>query len=81
MSLSEGETELAVESDELDETGAEPAVAARVPQFFKLFRPLLEVLADGADWNVPAASELVADRLGLDDEARAITLASAACSS
>jgi hypothetical protein len=76
MSLSEGETELAVESDELDETGAEPAVAARVPQFFKLFRPLLEVLADGADWNVPAASELVADRLGLDDEARAITLAS-----
>jgi hypothetical protein len=76
VSSTEGETDLADVAEELDEAGAEPAVAARVPQFFKLFRPLLEVLADGDDWNVPTASEVVAGHIGLDDEARALTLPS-----
>jgi hypothetical protein len=45
-----------------------------VPQFFALFRPLLEVLSDGADWNVPKAAEAVADRIDLDHDARRLQL-------
>ena len=60
--------------EELEEGGADAEVAARIPQFFELFRPLLEVLADGRDWKVQDASEAVADRIGLDEEARRLTL-------
>lgn len=76
VNSADGESELADVSEELDESGAEPAAAARVPQFFELFRPLLEVLSQRVDWNVPEASEAVADRVRLDDEARRLTLRS-----
>ncbi|HEX5924583.1 MAG TPA: winged helix-turn-helix domain-containing protein, partial [Baekduia sp.] len=57
-------------SEELDEATADPGVAAGIPQFFDLFRPLLEVLADGSDWKPPDAAEVVADAMGLREEAR-----------
>jgi len=63
-------------SEDLDEVGGEPEVAARIPQFFELFRPLLEVLADGCDWKVSALSEAIANRIRLDDEAKALRLPS-----
>ena len=70
--------ELAVdeESDELEQGKVGAGVAEEIPQFFELFRPLLEVLADGGDWKVADASEAVADRVGLDEAARQLTLPS-----
>jgi hypothetical protein len=76
VEYSEGEFPLEGVAEELDEAGADLGVAARIPQFVELLRPLLEVLADGRDWKVADASEAVADRLGLDAEARALTLRS-----
>ena len=76
MQFNEGDPKFDDVSEDLDEAGAEPGLAVSVPQFFELFRPLLEVLADGCDWKVADASEAVADRLGLDDEVRALTLQS-----
>lgn len=70
----QGDVEADGVSEELDEAGADPGVAARVPRFSELFGSLLEVLADGRDWRVPDASDAVADRIGLDTEARALTL-------
>ena len=64
MEYDEGEPELEDVSEELDEAGADPGVAARSPSSSKLFRPLLEVLADGRDWKVPDAAQAVAERLG-----------------
>ena len=75
MEHDEGELELEDVSDDV-EAAAEPGVAAEMPQFFDLFRPLLTVLADGRDWKVPDASEAVADRLGLSEEARLLRLRS-----
>jgi hypothetical protein len=72
----DGELELDDGAEELEDAGADPGIAARVPQFFDLFRPLLEVLADGRDWKIPDAAEAVADRIGLDNEARALKLGS-----
>lgn len=72
----EGGLELEDASEDVAEAGASPAAASAVPQFFELLRPLLEVLADGRDWKVPDASEAVADRLGLDDEVRALRVRS-----
>jgi hypothetical protein len=63
-------------SEDLDEASADPGVAARIPQPFELFRPLLEVLGDGQDWKIPDAAEAVADVLGLGDEARTLRLRS-----
>ncbi|MEA2445771.1 MAG: hypothetical protein QOJ12_3063 [Thermoleophilales bacterium] len=63
-------------SDELDEATADPGAAARIPQFFDLLRPLLEVLADGCDWKLPAAAEAVADAMELSEEARTLRLQS-----
>jgi hypothetical protein len=63
-------------SEELDEATADPGVAAGIPQFFDLFRPLLEVLADGSDWKLPDAAEVVADAIGVGEEARTLRLRS-----
>ena len=60
--------------EELEEAGADAEVAARIPPFFDLLRPLLEVLADGRDWRVQDASGAVAERIALDEEARRLTL-------
>lgn len=67
-----GVPELNDASEELDETTADPGVAARIPQFYELFRPLLEVLVDGGDWKLPDAAEAVADALGLGEEERTV---------
>ena len=72
MEYEEGAPELDDASEELDEEGADPGVAGRIPQFSKLFRPLLELLADGRDWKVPDAALAVADELGLGEEARTL---------
>jgi hypothetical protein len=72
----EGAPEFDDLSEELDEASADPGVAARIPQFFTLFRPLLEVLADGRDWKIPDAAQAVAEGLGLGDEARTLRLRS-----
>jgi restriction endonuclease Mrr len=76
MDQPEGELELDAVAAGIDETGADESVAARIPQVHELFRPLLEILDDGAAWNIAEASEAVADRIGLDPEARALTLRS-----
>ena len=64
--------ELSDVSEELDEATAHPGVAARIPQFSELLRPLLEVLADGGDWRLPDAAEAVAEALGLGEEERTV---------
>jgi hypothetical protein len=68
--------ELDEELEGLEDEEADPTVAAKLPQFYEFFRPLLEVLADGQHWKVAGAVSAVADLLGLDEEARALTLAS-----
>jgi hypothetical protein len=72
----EGELGVDQVSEELDEAGADPGVTARIPQVSELLGPMLEVLTDGRDWKVPDLSEAVADRIGLDPEARALRLRS-----
>ena len=63
-------------SEELDEASADPGAATRTPQFFELFRPLLEVLADGREWKIPDAAQAVAEGLGLGEDARTLRLRS-----
>src|SRR4051794_29475398 len=72
----EEEIELGDALDDVVEVPARPTAASAVPQFFDLLRPLLAVLADGGNTKVPDASDAVADRLGLDEEARTLRLRS-----
>jgi len=73
VTSTEGENDLADVSDEFEEPGVEPVAAAVLPQFFELFRPVLEVLSDGVDWNVPEAAGAVGDLVHLDQDARRLT--------
>jgi hypothetical protein len=76
VAYGEEEAELSGVAEEPDEVGVEPAAVAGIPQFFEFFRPLLEVLSDGAEWKVATAKEAVADRVGLSPAARALRLPS-----
>ncbi len=47
-----------------------------VPSYDQLFRPILEVVADGRTWSMGEVAQAVADRVGMDEASREIRLAS-----
>lgn len=54
----------------------DPTIAPRLPQFHKIFRPVLEVLSERDDLKIPELTRIVADCIGLDREATEVRLPS-----
>jgi hypothetical protein len=50
--------------------------ASRIPTFDRLFRPVLEAVADGEARSLIDVTDLVCDLVGLDDESRGVRLPS-----
>lgn len=70
MGSAPSENEFAGTGEDRRQIGAESGVVGRIPQFLLHYQPLLEILGDERDWRISEAAGAVAERVGLDAEAK-----------